>query len=85
MARGDRKSGVNHCQGALWSEELDGKELRGALGGKRNLEPRGYPFCGHLLPIFLHRLQCVMLVLKCSPCIAVIQYSRTSFDWGSVS
>ena len=33
--------GVNICQGASWSEELDDKELRGALGGERDLEPRG--------------------------------------------
>ena len=29
---------------ASWSEELDGNGLRRALGGKRNLEPRGSPF-----------------------------------------
>ena len=33
--------GVNRCQGASWSEELDDKELRGALDGKRDLELRG--------------------------------------------
>ena len=25
---------VNECQGTPWSEELDGKELHGALGGE---------------------------------------------------
>ena len=35
-ARGDRKSGMDGCRGASWSEELDGKELRGALGGERD-------------------------------------------------
>ena len=34
-------SGVNRCQGMPWREELDGKELRGALGGERDLELRG--------------------------------------------
>ena len=34
-------SGVNGCQGAPWSEELDGKEVRGALVGERDLELRG--------------------------------------------
>ena len=34
-------NGVNKCQGALWSKELDDKELRGALGGERDLELRG--------------------------------------------
>ena len=51
-------SEVNGCQGASWSEELDGKELHGALGGERDLQPRGSPFFGHCLhgqPILLHR------------------------------
>ena len=30
--------GVNGCQEASWSEELDGKELHGVAGG--DLEPR---------------------------------------------
>ena len=55
-ARGDRKSGPDGCRGVSWREELHGKELRGALGGKHNLEPRGSPFSGHRLPILLHRL-----------------------------
>ena len=38
--------GVNGCQGASWSEEFDGKELRVAAC---DLEPRGYPFFGHRL------------------------------------
>ena len=33
--------GVNGCQGTPWSEELDGKELHGALGGECDLELRG--------------------------------------------
>ena len=38
-ARGDRKLGANGCRGASWSEQLDGKELRGALGSAiRNRE-----------------------------------------------
>ena len=40
-ARGDRKLGAIGCRGASWSEQLDGKELRGALGSARNgEEPR---------------------------------------------
>ena len=35
--------GINGCQGTPWSEELDGKELHGALGGECGLEPRGSP------------------------------------------
>ena len=31
-------SGAIVCRGASWSEQLDGKELRGALGGERDLE-----------------------------------------------
>ena len=38
-ARGDRKLGANGYRGASWSEQLDGKELRGALGSAiRNRE-----------------------------------------------
>ena len=32
---------VNECQGTPCSEELDGKELHGALGGEYDLELRG--------------------------------------------
>ena len=45
-ARGYRVSGANGCQGDLWSEELDGKKLRGAAC---DLEPRGSPFSIHRL------------------------------------
>ena len=34
-------SGVDGCQGTAWSAVLDGKELRRALGGERDLELRG--------------------------------------------
>ena len=50
-------SGANGCQVASWSEELHGKELRGAAC---DLEPRGSPFCGHRLhsqPILFYLLQ----------------------------
>ena len=33
--------GVDGCQRTPWSEELDGKELHGALGGECDLELRG--------------------------------------------
>ena len=79
-ARGDWKSVVNGCQGASWSEELDGKELRGALGGERDLESRGSPFSGHRLLILLHLLQYSMLIFKCSPCTVVMQNDCTSYD-----
>ena len=36
--RGDRKLGAVGCRGASWSEQLDCKELRGALGSARNRE-----------------------------------------------
>ena len=35
-----KAAGVNECKGTPWSEELDGKELHGALGGECDLEPR---------------------------------------------
>ena len=41
-ARGDRKIGANGCRGASWSKDLDGKELRGALGGERDLDLWGF-------------------------------------------
>ena len=34
-------AGVNGCQGTPWSEELNGKELHGALGGECDLERKG--------------------------------------------
>ena len=41
-ARGFLSNGVNGHQGTLRSEELDGKEYRGALGDERDLELRGF-------------------------------------------
>ena len=41
--------GAFDCRGASWSEELDGKELHGALGDECNQEPRRSPFYGHRL------------------------------------
>ena len=35
---------MNGCQGTPWNEELDGKELQGALRGEYNLDPRGSVF-----------------------------------------
>ena len=55
-ARGDRTLG-ERLEGASWSEQLDGKELRGAFGGERD-----DPFSGHRLPILLHLLLCGMLI-----------------------
>ena len=40
-ARGYLKNRVNKCQGVSWSEEFDDVELRGVLGGERDLELRG--------------------------------------------
>ena len=37
-ARDDRKLGAIGCRGEAWSEQLDGKELRGELGSARNRE-----------------------------------------------
>ena len=42
-ARAYRMSGANGCRGASWSEQLDGKELRGTLGDehdKKREDPR---------------------------------------------
>ena len=38
MARDYLSNGMDGCQGAPWSEELDGKELHGAAGG--DMKPR---------------------------------------------
>ena len=42
-ARGYLSNGVNGCQGRPWSEELDSKELHGALGDECDLELRESP------------------------------------------
>ena len=42
-ARGEWKLGADGCRGTSWSKELDGKELRGAHGGERDLELIGFP------------------------------------------
>ena len=34
--------GVSKCQGTPWSEELDGKELHGALRGECDLDLKGF-------------------------------------------
>ena len=70
-------SGANGCRGASWSEQLDGKELRGALGGERDQEPRGSPFSGHRLhgqPPFFIYYSVVYWFLKCRSCIAVLYH-----------
>ena len=80
-ARGDRKSGVNIYQGS--------SELRGALDGERNLEPRGSPFSGHRLPILFPRLQYGMLISMCTVVLLYItslveqKYSREYSTWYS--
>ena len=40
--RGSRKLGADGCRGTSWSKELDGKELREALGNERDLELSGF-------------------------------------------
>ena len=57
VARGYWKLGVIGCRGASWSEQLDGKEHRGALGSAIGTEK---------IPVFWTRLQllhCGMLNL----------------------
>ena len=41
-ARGEWKLGASDCRRTSWNKELDGKELRGALGGERDLELTGF-------------------------------------------
>ena len=68
-------SGANGCRGASWSGQLDGKELRAALGDECDKEPTGSPFSGHRLhgqPTLLHLLQCGMLIPKYIPCTTVL-------------
>ena len=54
-------SGVSRCQGTPRKEELDGKELRGALGGERDLELRGSTVFWNIVDLesilFQHLLQ----------------------------
>ena len=37
-------AGINGCQRTPWTDEIDGKEFHGALGGEYDLEPRGSIF-----------------------------------------
>ena len=67
--------------GSVMDEELDDKELRAALGGERERSCEDAPFgksSSHLLAP--STIQCVILILKCSPCTVVMQYSSTSYD-----
>ena len=61
-ARGYWKLEVIDCQGASWSEQLDGKELREALGSAIGTKRIAFP--GHRPLILLHLLQCGMLISK---------------------
>ena len=70
MARSRSSTGVNGCQGTPWSEELDGKELHGALDDECDLEPRGSAISQtsskwsiHLLT-YTSSLGGIMLILK---------------------
>ena len=58
-----KAAGVSGCQGTPWSKELDGKDLREALGGECDLEPRGSAVSctssTRSQPTFQHLLQVV--------------------------
>ena len=41
--------------------------------GSANWSREDAPFSGYCLPILLHLLQCSILILKCSPCTAVMR------------
>ena len=43
-----KAAGVDGCQGTPWSEELDGKELHGAVGGEHDKGPRESAASGEL-------------------------------------
>ena len=65
-------SGAIGSQGRTVVRKRHGaKSLTAGNSAERHLEPRGCPFYGHRLPILLHRLQCGMLISKCSSCTAV--------------
>ena len=81
--RGYWKLGAIGCRGASRSEQLDDKELRGALGSA--IGAKSFPFSGHhhrlLMP--LHLLQYGMLISKdCVSfcCTAVMQKSSTLYS-----
>ena len=76
-ARGYWKLGAIGCRGASWSEQLDGKQLRGA---ERELELSGFAvsctpstFSTHLPPttriIVLCWFQCVVMLHRCNTVI----------------
>ena len=60
--------GVNVCQGIPWNEELNGKELHGALVGECDLSWKDPPFPGHQhgvnLPFNIYYNRGIMLILK---------------------
>ena len=52
---------MDRCQGMSWREELNSKELRGALGGERDLELGGSTVSWNIVDLesilFIHILQ----------------------------
>ena len=79
---------MSGCQGMPWSEELDDKELHGALDGDCDPEPRGSAVSctssTRSQPAFQHLLQVWYyayfkgVVSGSTPCTAALQYSNTS-------
>ena len=78
--RGYWKLGAIGCRGASWSEQLDDKKLRGALGSA--IGAINFPFSGqhHRLLMPLHLLQYGMLILKScvSFCCTVVMQKRST-------
>ena len=69
-----RKLGANGCRGASWSEDLDNKELHGALGARED-RIQEFPIfwtSSHRLLVRLHScaIECGMLILK--DCVSVV-------------
>ena len=80
-ARGDRKLGANGCRGASWSEQLDGKELRGALGiviGTERVPVFWTPSAHPSLSATVWNADFKGLCMSCY--IAVMQKSNTSYS-----
>ena len=70
---------VNKCQGASWSEKRDDKELRGALGGKRNLELRGCAVSWNIVDLPSPRQSTTVCYANFRGCVWLIHCSAVLF------
>ena len=85
-------SGAIGCREALWSEKLDSKELRGALGGERDLEwiCRLLNTVGMVNPFFSIYKSCGIVLISKRLCsllhrcktVSIVPHIASSFSHG---